>query len=142
MHQQQQDNQQQANQEEQAAPSASAPSLHPAQSHSSLASSASNTNTASTVSTAQEEVKDLITGFVSNLNATLNRNGMSEMTLVEPAMTTAPQADVSSSQSTASSVADGIHPNIKCDHCNELIKGLRYKVCTTFDSLVLGMTRQ
>jgi hypothetical protein len=100
------------------------PPLHAAASNESLSSTASNPSTASTV---KDEIKGLIGGFVSNLNATLVRNGINELTLVNAANSNAVASERQPRQERETAFTI-VHPGVTCDHCNEPIQGIRYKV--------------
>ena len=121
------------------------PTLHTMTSRSSFASTASGASNISSASTVQDEVKDMLHSFVDQLNNTLARNNMSELTLV-PTANAAPtrggddeKMEVDDSEESDKEVRaekveskgkeiPGIHPNIICDNCTKAIVGVRYKV--------------
>lgn len=92
-----------------------------------LSPTASNPGTA-----VKDEIKGLIDGFVTHLNATLTRNGINELTVVDATSSSnstacEPEPGVALGQD-GETALDTLHPGVICDHCNKPVQGIRYKV--------------
>lgn len=85
---------------------------------------------------AKEEVSQLISTFVAQLNTTLTKHGMSEHSLSVSGGTESARSEVSTPTPETAPKAEGdVHQGYHCDYCLKTVRGVRYKCtnCHDFD---------